>query len=278
MQELKLIVINKYLFLYIVLQIFVVRGISQKGWEVGGWLGASHYFGDLNTNLRIDKPGLAGGVLGRYNFDGRLCSRFGLSYGRIAADDANSENNFERNRNLSFQSHVLDLTSAIEFNFLQYEHGSRENFYTPYVFGGFSFFYYNPTAQLDGQGISLRDLGTEGQAIGEEYGSINGGIAIGGGFKWDISRELSMNIEISTRFLFTDYLDDVSKTYPDLDLLSSRRGAIAAKLSDRSLLPGISGLGRQRGNSKDNDNYSFFGISVMRYFGSIACPKISKLD
>jgi hypothetical protein len=268
---------SRYIFLIFIIHLLAVSTYGQKGWELGGWLGASHYFGDLNTDLRIDKPGLAGGLIARYNFDGRLSSRFSFNYGRVSADDANSENNFERNRNLSFHSHILDFTSALEFNFLQYEHGSRENNYTPYVFGGFSVFYFNPTARLDGQNVALRPLGTEGQAVGEEYGSINGGIAIGAGFKWDLTHELSMNIEISTRFLFTDYLDDVSTTYPDADILSARRGAVAASLSDRSLVPGIAAPGRQRGNSKDNDSYSFIGISLLRYFGSIPCPKISRI-
>ncbi|MDX1408722.1 MAG: hypothetical protein R3330_11330, partial [Saprospiraceae bacterium] len=45
---------------------------GQRGYEVGIWLGGAHYFGDLNTTYRLDRPGLAAGVIGRYNFNSRL--------------------------------------------------------------------------------------------------------------------------------------------------------------------------------------------------------------
>ena len=37
---------------------------AQKGWEVGGWLGTSLYYGDLNNKVNFNSPGLAFGVLG----------------------------------------------------------------------------------------------------------------------------------------------------------------------------------------------------------------------
>ena len=97
---------------------------------------------------------------------------------------------------------------------------------------------------------------------------------VGAGYKWDITYDLSLNIEYSYRILFTDYLDDVSGTYPSQSELSATRGVIAASLSDRSVIY-LGQEGNQRGNSKDNDSYTFLGISIMKYFGRIECPKIS---
>ncbi len=248
---------------------------GQKGWELGGWLGVSNYFGDLNDRIYLGDVGLAGGLNARYNFNTRICTKGSLSYGRISAEDADSPNNFERSRNLSFKSSVIDFTGTIEFNFFEYVHGTEDQYYTPYLLGGFSIFRFNPKAELNGQTYSLRDMGTEGQAQGSEYGSISGGLTIGGGMKWDINDKWSFNVEFSYRNLFTDYLDDVSTTYPDLVQLAAQRGPEAALLSDRSLMDGIGVPGRQRGNSKDNDTYTFFGISIMRYFGRLECPKIS---
>ena len=45
---------------------------QMKGWEFGPWAGVSYYFGDLNTNYRLDRPNLAGGFAARYNFNPRL--------------------------------------------------------------------------------------------------------------------------------------------------------------------------------------------------------------
>lgn len=253
-----------------------ISTFAQKGYELGGWLGTSYYFGDLNTNLKITKPGLAIGAIARYNFNTRISVRTSLSYARVGADDADSRNNFEKNRNLSFRSNIFDLSNVIEFNFFSYEHGSRTQNKTPYLFGGFNIFHFNPVAELNEEKYKLRDFGTEGQQPGQEYSLVNGGLVIGGGFKWDISSDISINIDISTRFLFTDYLDDVSSVYPDKTLLEATRGVTAVALSDRSLVEGLGETGRQRGDTKGKDKYTFVGISVLKYFGGIECPEISK--
>lgn len=256
---------------------FVQISFAQKGFEVGGWLGGAVYYGDLNTTLIPKKPGLAGGLMARYNFNTRISMRTGLNFGRVAGDDVLSDNTFEKNRNLSFRSNVFDITSGLEFNFFEYVHGSHDNAFTPYLIGGFSIFSYNPKAKLGNEWIALRPLGTEGQDLGAEYGRISAGFTIGGGFKWDINKDYSFNIEFTTRQLFTDYLDDVSTTFADNRVILSRRGETAAILADRSLTEGIGITGRQRGNSKDNDRYAFIGIGIMRYFGGIECPKISEI-
>jgi hypothetical protein len=249
----------------------------QKGYELGGWIGGATYYGDLNTTLIPKKPGFAGGLLARYNFNTRVSIRTGLSYGRVSANDASSDNLFERNRNLSFKSNIFDMTSGIEFNFFDYVHGSYDKKFTPFLFGGLSIFSYNPKAELNNQWHALRPLGTEGQDLGAEYGRISAGFTLGGGFKWDINKDWSFNIDFTTRQLFTDYLDDVSTTFADNRVILSRRGEIAAALADRSLAEGIGVTGRQRGNSKDNDRYAFLGIGIMRYFGGIECPRISEI-
>lgn len=250
---------------------------AQKGFELGGWLGTSYYFGDLNTTLRIVKPGIAVGVLARKNFNNRVSIRTSLNFGQVGADDADSDNNFERNRNLSFRSNIFDWSNMIEFNFFNYEHGHPTYNKTPYFFGGFNLFHYSPTAELNGTRYKLRPLGTEGQVVGQEYGSVNAGLLLGGGFKFDINRTISVNIDVSTRFLFTDYLDDVSTVYPNKTELLANRGATAVALSDRSLIEGLGDESRQRGDTKGKDKYTFFGVSIMRYFGGIECPEISKI-
>lgn len=250
---------------------------AQKGYELGGWLGMSYYFGDLNTNFRLNKPGLALGLVARKNFNHRISFRTSLNYGRVRAYDEDSDNNFEKNRNLSFRSNIFDWSNVIEFNFFHYEHGHHTYNKTPYFYGGMNLFSYNPTAELNGERYSLRNLGTEGQTLGQEYNSISAGFVLGGGFKFDINRNYSINIDVSTRFLFTDYLDDVSSVFPDKQALTDTRGPIAAALSDRSLIDGLGAQGRQRGDTKGKDKYSFVGISIVRYFGGIECPEISRI-
>jgi hypothetical protein len=273
--------------LFLLLSIIILNGElatgqqAQKGWELGAWAGLSHYFGDLNTSFDLSKPGLAAGLAGRYNFNPRLSVAFYGSYGSIRGNDAWSENDFERIRNLNFSSNLFELSSQFEFNFLRYVHGDKDYPFSPYLFGGLSIFSFNPTTELEGQRYKLRDYGTEGQFFGDEYSLIQPAMVYGMGVKFDINTEWSVNVEISARRLFTDYLDDVSKAYPDKDELLSLRGPLAVSLSDRSNpqdreIYNIGQAGRQRGDSRNTDTFSFLRIGVMRYFGYLPCPEILK--
>lgn len=249
---------------------------QMRGWELGGWAGATNYFGDLNTSWRLNRLHLAGGIGARYNFNDRLALRFGANAGKISAYDSDSDNVFELKRNLSFQSLIVDGTAQFEFNFLPYVHGSRDYFYTPYMFLGPSIFYFNPKAELNGKTYNLRDMGTEGQFRGEEYNTTQWALAYGVGFKMDLSYRWSIDIQLSARKLFTDYIDDVHGEYADIRDIKAQRGSIAAALADRSGDPPIGLAGHQRGNGKNSDAYVFLGVGLNYYFGEIRCPGIQR--
>lgn len=256
----------------------------MRGLEVGPWAGTAMYLGDLNTNWRMTNLNIAGGFAARYNFNNRISARLSLNYGHVEAYDSESNNPFERIRNLSFQSDIFDGTGQVEFNFLPYIHGSKDYFFTPYVFAGISVFNYTPKAVADdGNLVSLRELGTEGQLRGDEYLPISTALAYGIGFKWDINFEWSIDIFLSARNTNTDYIDDVSTIYPDRsDLSRSRDGVIpyASQLYDRSLMEdGLEARdreGEQRGDATNNDNLFFFGVGINYYFGDVRCPKIGR--
>ncbi|MBP8725052.1 MAG: outer membrane beta-barrel protein [Saprospiraceae bacterium] len=253
--------------------------LSQRGPELGVWLGSSQYFGDLNNLYRFDQPGLAGGITGRYNFDSRIAARMQLNYHRLAGDDAHSRNAFDLRRNLSFFANVFELATALEFNFFPLRHGSREDFITPYMYGGYSFFYYQPMTHYQGESVSLRELGTEGQLPGQEYNEIAGAWLIGGGLKVDISSNWSLNLDLGYRLASTDYLDDVSGYFPDYLELQTNRGDLAVALADRSVevdgLPAIGRTGTQRGDHRERDAFLNFGVNLVCYFGKLRCPPIS---
>lgn len=262
-----------------------MSSFSQKGFEVGGWLGTSLYFGDLNTSFQIE-PGYAGGLIGRYNFDERISLKGSLNYARIHADDEDSSNFFERARGLDFFSQIVDATAHIEFNFFPYIHGHKELFFTPYLAIGISATHFNPkTSVFDPDlnqsiSVSLQPLGTEGQLPGEEYSRFSPGFSIGGGFKFDVSKLWSINIEIATRQVLSDHIDDVSGVYANPDDIDANRSILfgsGISPSDIADPTGNFSAGKQRGNSRDNDSYTFIGIGVLRYFGSLQCPKPSAI-
>ncbi len=258
--------------------------LAQRGFEVGAGIGVGYYFGDLNTNYSLAAPGPAGTLIARYNFNSRIALKFSGNYGFFRADDATSENQVERDRNLNFRTHTGDLSTQLEFNFFPYIHGSRNQYFTPYLFAGLSLYHFSPYATYDGERTPpLRELGTEGQPIGEEYALVGNAINFGGGFKFDISPVLSINIEGSFRKIFTDYFDDVSTEYPDLAEVRGFRGAngdAAVLAADPSVLlgadPGVK-EGFQRGDPSTSDSFNFLTVGIVRYFGSLRCPDISPI-
>ncbi|MDH3648728.1 MAG: DUF6089 family protein, partial [Saprospiraceae bacterium] len=158
------------------------QATAQRGFEVGGWLGTAYYFGDLNTNFDLMHPGIGAGLIARYNLNTRLSFKVSGNYGFLRADDSYSDNAFERRRNINFRTHVGDLSGQFEFNFFPYIHGSRDHNFTPYLFAGFTLFTYSPYAIYDGERTPpLRELGTEGQFVGEEYRSVHRAMNFGGG-------------------------------------------------------------------------------------------------
>ena len=252
--------------------------LEMRGLEVGPWVGAAVYFGDLNTDYRLNRLNPAGGFAARYNFNHRIAARLSANYGRVEAYDSDSSNPFEQNRNLDFRNDVFDGTLQFEFNFLPYFHGSREHFFSPYAYAGFSVFTHSPkTVTDDGELVELRDLGTEGQMRGDEYLTISSALTYGLGIRWDLTYELSMDVNVGVRHAATDYLDDVSTTYPDRSDLRRLRGQTALDLSDRSLILDPEGdridrQGEQRGDDSLNDVYIFAGVGINYYFGDVRCP------
>lgn len=257
----------------------VIPVFSQKGYELGVLGGISYYLGDINPNFGLKTPGPSVLLLGRYNFNSRTSLRFDLAGGRLIGKDEHSENPFQQARNLSFRTDYIDSSVDLEFNFFSYVHGSRDKYYTPYVFGGLAFTYYNPKAKLGDTWYNLRSFGTEGQNVGDEYARIVPALSYGIGFKMDFDYDWSFNIELSARQLFSDYIDDVSTTYPERIALAARRGDIAVLLSDRSAELGIEPIGqpgRQRGFSGDNDSYYSVRVGIVYYIGLLQCPAISR--
>lgn len=267
---------RKLLFILFICGIFTTS--QAQSVEIGGWLGGASYFGDLNPSFEINRVGIAGGALGRINVNRRLALKLGLNYGRVSAYDSDSDEVFRYTRNLSFRSDIYEFALQGEFNFLEYIHGSRDKFFSPYVFAGFNVYSYNPKTELDGIWYSLPELGTEGQYRGEEYYTNQLGFVYGAGIKIALNYEWSINLDLNSRFLFNDYLDDVSGTYADPDDLLTQRGPVAVALADRSIdqfgQPAFIGEpGRQRGNSQNRDYYVFVGVAIVYTFANLECPE-----
>ncbi|GHU85523.1 hypothetical protein FACS1894153_0890 [Bacteroidia bacterium] len=237
--------------------------------EIGVFAGTSCYIGDLNPTGFFSQPKFATGLLYRYNFDTRWAMRINAHYANVTANDAKYENP----RNLDFKSTIYELSATGEINFLTFFTGSKRLYrFTPYLFGGIGVFFFNPQGtHYDANTnsttwVDLRPLSTEGQNMPEYpdksyYNSASLAIPFGLGFKFSLSKHLTLGVELGIRKTFTDYLDDVSTTYADPYILRTYISELSADMSDKSVIPNA--VGSERGNASSKDWYHFAGISLL---------------
>jgi len=256
--------------------------IVQEG-EFGVGIGAAHYFGDLNTRARLNRPKIAAGIFFRKNFGNYIAARVVANFAQLGYSDIyNKQNEYMRLRNLSFNTNLWELSLRGDFNFFRFLPGDPDFNFTPFISLGVGVFSYDPYAYLQGQKYFLRPLGTEGQGSAlypdrKPYGSMALCIPIGVGFKYALNDRLNIGLEITHRFTTTDYLDDVSKTYVDPAVfppLPDGSPSPALLLSDRSYEFGtpIGIKGRERGIDTNKDQF----VTAMIYFTvnlqSYKCP------
>ncbi len=252
---------------------------AQQHHEFGLSAGVSSYYGDLQPKLFPDNNMHAmGGIMYKYFMNPHVGLRFGLAYTTVAGFDSLSGIQARVERNLSFRSNLLEFHGGFEFNLLPIEKDRVK--FTPYVFLGIAVFRFNPyTYGSQGQRVFLRPLGTEGQNIPaypdrKEYKLVSTSFPVGGGLKFFLGKTFMITPEIGFRYTNTDYLDDVSKSYVNMETLKEYRGQEAVDYSFRTDELGswdgnYPDYRYQRGDSKSNDLYWFGNLTVTVYMDAI---------
>jgi opacity protein-like surface antigen len=290
--------VKKYLFVFVI-AVFSFSS-SQAQHEFGLSLGASNAYTDLggandigrplfwDFELKATRPVL--GAMYRYTINPYVSVRGNFYWARLSGDDkfisdpgspTSTHQWFRHYRNLNFKTNIFELSAMAEVNFMRFEVGRYRYRFTPYATAGIGLFYFNPKSK---DGTKLRPLGTEGQNSSayptrEPYSLIQPAIPFGLGIKYNIDQQWTIGFEYVHRLTFTDYLDDVSKTYVEPEHLSDK-GAALARRSDE-IDPGgeyshVTAPGQQRGDPTDYDSYVFAGVVTITYKigqGRIYCPK-----
>lgn len=252
--------------------LLILKGLAVAGQvnELGLTVGATYYIGDLNPYRHYPKDTkLAGGIVFRHNLTDRYALRLQGLYGTLQAFDSDSPDSLQQLRNLHFRAPLFEASLLLEINFFKYRSkGKDAKKWTPFVFGGLAYFRASPKAQLDDTWYDLQQLGTEGQSTtqGDKlYPVDHMAIPFGAGLKLNAGR-IDFQLEWGMRRTWTDYIDDVSGTYFDNDLLAFENGPLAAALADRSGLedriPGYSNTGRARGDANTRDWYVYSGLTI----------------
>lgn len=257
------------------LLLFVTTSCFGQSWEAEIIAGASGYKGDLIQHhfaLRSMRPSFGANL--KYNFDNSILLRGGISWLKVTGDDKYNKKVDLRARNLNFTSDIIEASLCVEYNLLEPEIFDAY----PYLFGGIGVYHFNPyTFDDSNKKTKLRPLSTEGQGLAaypgrKPYSQTQFCLPFGAGWKWTFSKRCDLIYEIGYRVIFTDYLDDVSKTYVDPQILLADRGAKAVEVAYRAQhstgsYPYQEGPGDQRGNPNVNDWYFFNGLKLMIRLG-----------
>ena len=227
--------------------------INKKYTTVGISLNSINYFGDLapkdqifSTNLGLTRVDV--GLFASRRLGPRFSVRASFNWGRLKGDDFESADpndelaRYRYVRNLQFRNDIKELAVVgiidLKENLATFR--SRDNI-NPYVFAGVAVFHHNPKAlvpEVDvnngntpfpnaGEWVDLLPLQTEGV----EYKKIQLAIPFGAGVRFRLNERMDLAFEIGYRYLFFDYIDDVSGDYVDLGSLPND---LARALSDRS--------------------------------------------
>ena len=272
---------RKYFIVFILL---IPSLLKSQYWEVGVLGGISAYSGDLTQSV-IDFKEIhpAGGAIVRYNVNQWYSIKANFLYGSMSGNDANSSVSNMKYRNLSFKSSLLDIGVQTEINLRGYWSGHPRYNSTPYLLFGASVFRFNPKAQYNGQWYELQPLGTEGQGSTkynerEKYALTQISLPMGVGFKYALNRWWNVGFEFGYRYTFTDYLDDVSKTYVESDVLRGLN-PMSPILANRTRekyqdVPDFSPLD-DRGDPTKNDWYFFTGLTITYSILPNACYRFN---
>lgn len=251
---------------YLLLLFSGLSNLKAQHIDVGVGLGLANYWGDLSPNIAFGETKGAGNVFARLNFNNVWALTGQISVLEVSGNDKNFD--FNKTRNLNFSSSIRELSGLFEYNFSSYGYGVLDKKVTGYIFGGLSYFQFNPITRYANETVNLRDLKTEGVAYGKGALAIPFGI----GVKWIFARNFSLEANYNIRKTYTDYIDDVSGKYIDLSATSIRTQQIADRsyevLGTVQYQPGS-----KRGSDNYNDWFMTFSASIAyRIPGRIRCP------
>ena len=271
------------------LMLFFVQDLSAQFrygyFRAGISTGSTNYLGDLDDDLTFRFTKMGVGLNATYRFNPFMTARLGFYQGWARASDSVSTNFARNRRNLHFRTPIREVSGTLVFDFIPTDRSYVfRPPYTPYVFAGISVFSFNPQAQLNGRWYDLQPLGTEGQWLQggttqypEPYKLTQVAIPMGAGVRFSLSRNFDLEIETGFRKTFTDYLDDVSGLYPDLQELRSQMGETASILSDpidRGLYPeGGEAVNGIRGDRTQADWYIYTCVRVSYIIDWVKCPQ-----
>ena len=152
----------------------------------------TQYSGDLVSGYKLATAKPAGSAHLRLNFSEIVSNRFTLLVGGVRGDDSQPVDVLGENRNHSFNTNLVEISSVFEYNFLDFQNPENPQRWSPYVFAGVGIF------RVDNESAS------------EDFSRNQLAIPMGVGFKYRVGKQFMLEFETGGRKTFFDELDGIS--------------------------------------------------------------------
>lgn len=287
--------------IYLLVGLFSHSFLVAQYSEAGVKLGFASYWGDLSLPTNYDNlthnSRFAVGAEYRYVVNRTIGISGFLGYSQLHGDDAYSSVPLQRLRNLNFTTPLWQLGGMLEVYPFGFARPIGDVRIYPFFTIGISGICFNPSTTYKGVRYALQPLGTEGQGLPsypDYYNLVSLAIPLGGGFKWAINDDWSLNLAAIVSRSSSDYIDDVSTNYADHAKLYQFNGPLSAVLANRtpeylgSNKPVIFPAGAQRGSQIVKDYFMHITLGIhmritdmmgrMKAFRGIwvKCPAVSR--
>ncbi|HEX7015282.1 MAG TPA: DUF6089 family protein [Cyclobacteriaceae bacterium] len=161
--------------------------------EVGFGLGTFNYTGDLVRTYDFSFSRPAATVFYRSNLSKVVSFRAGFTAGFLGASDRKPIDAFAKERDASFDLFLFEVSTVMEYHFLNWRDEKFLYRFSPYMFAGLGLF-----------GISGNDDKPA------EYSNVQAAVPMGVGVKYILNPKWYLALEFGLRKTFFDYLDNVS--------------------------------------------------------------------
>jgi len=226
----------KRLWLFTVLFYFSLQSKAQFH-ELGAFLGAGNYIGDVGSSYFIFAENPAFGLVYKWNRTTRYSLRANAIIMNIKKSDYSPADMARFNRRYRFENQIKEFSIGVEINYIDFNLHESKKTLAPYLFLGAGFvrynlFYHEPNT------LKTIEYGKGGDLV----------IPAIAGVKSNISPFIVLGFEIGARYTLSDNLDGSA---PETE------AGIPNNL--------------KFGNLQNNDWYVFTGLTISFTFGDLPC-------
>ncbi len=250
----------------------------DRSWRLGLFAGIINYQGDLQpSSFDFERSHIKLSTWVRKNLTNKISLRAGIGQGTLAAADKYNRD-YLQPRNLSFKTKIQEAFVSLDFTLFDL----TKYKISPFASGDIIMFHFDPFSYDEkGNKIHLQPLSTEGQGLADYpdrkvYKLTQMALGFGGGLRFAVNDNITLSIDASQRKTFTDYIDDVSKSFVDQGKLLAAKGKKAVDMAYRGdevfNRPPYPNDGEQRGTPTEMDWYYHIGLSAEIKFSAIQNP------